>query len=68
MIISTLKRSIHSNEIEQVLINLRKLAEQLKKQRALKIKNGISKQTHDVKLAKTLSPRTTKLDFINETT
>ena len=43
--------SIYSNVTEQDLINLRKLAEQQKKQRALKTKNRILKQTHDVKLA-----------------
>ena len=44
------------------MINLRKLAEQQKEQRALKIKNKILKQTHDVKLAESSSPITTKLD------
>ena len=60
--------SIYSNVTEQDLINLRKLAEQQKSQRALKIKNRILKQTHDVKLAESLSPITKKLDTINETT
>ena len=44
------------------MINLRKLAEQQKNQQALKIKNRILKQTHDIKLAQSLSPITNKLD------
>ena len=54
--------SIYSNVTDQDLDNLRKLAEQQKEQRALKIKNGILKETHDDKLAKSLSPITNKLD------
>ena len=54
--------SIYSNVTEQDLINLRKLAEQQKNQRAEKIKHRALKQTHDVKLAESLSPITTKLD------
>ena len=50
------------------MINLHKLAEQQKSQRALKIKNRILKQTHNVKLAESLSPITKKLDTINEST
>ena len=50
------------------MFNLRKLAEQQKNQRAEKIKNRILKQTHDVKLAESLSPITKKLDIINEST
>ena len=60
--------SIYSNVTEQDLENLRKLAEQQKNERALKIKNRILKQTHDVKLAESLSPITKKLDTINEST
>ena len=48
------------------MIILRKFAEQQKGQRAIKIKNRISKQTHDVKLAASFSPITKKLDTINE--
>ena len=44
------------------MIILRKLAEQQKEQRAEKIKNRILKQTHDIKLAESLSPITKKLD------
>ena len=60
--------SIYSNVSEQDMINLRKLAEQQKNQRALKIKNRILKQTHDVKLAESLSPITKKLDEVKEST
>ena len=68
--------SIYSNVTEQDLINLRKIAEQQKEQRAPKMKNRILKQTLDVKLAEYLSPSTTKLeetskklgDVIKETT
>ena len=60
--------SIYSNVIQQDLINLRKLAEQQKEQRATKIKNRILKQTHDIKLAESLSPITKKLDEVNKTT
>ena len=52
--------TINSNVTEQDLINLPKLAEQQKEQRALKIKNRILKQTHDIKLAESLSPITKK--------
>ena len=64
--------SIYSNVTEQDLINLRKLANQQKNQRAEKIKNRIRKETHDKKLAESLSPITEpitkKLDEINKTT
>ena len=53
--------SIFSNVTEQDMINLRKLAEQQKNQRALKIKNRILKQTHDHNLAESLSPITQKI-------
>ena len=54
--------SIYSIVTEKDLDNLRKLSQQQKNQRALKIKNRILKQTHDVKLAKSLSPIFDKLD------
>ena len=60
--------SIYSNVTEQDLINLRKLAEQQKNERALKFENNNLKQTHDRKLAKSLSPITQKLDTINKST
>ena len=60
--------SIYSNVSEKDLENLRKLADQQKNERALKIKNKILKQTHDVKLAESLSPITKKLDTINDST
>ena len=50
------------------MINLSKLADQQKNERALKIKNRILKQTHDVKLAESLSPITKKLDEVNRST
>ena len=59
--------SIYSNVTEQDLINLRKLAEQQENQRALKVKNRISKKTHDRKSAENLSPITKKLDEVKET-
>ena len=60
--------SIFSNVTKQDLDNLRKLADQQKNQQALKIKNRVLKQTHDIKLAESLSPITKKLDTINEST
>ena len=60
--------SIYSNVTEKDLDNLRKLAQQHKEQRAIKIKNRILKQTHDVKLAESLSPITKKLDEVNKST
>ena len=60
--------SIYSNVTEQDLTNLRKLAEQHKEQRAITIKKRTLKQTHDVKLAESLSPITKKLDNFNEST
>ena len=58
--------SIYPNVTEKDLDNLRKLAEQQKNERALKIKNRILKETHDVKLAESLSPFTKKLDETRE--
>ena len=60
--------SIDSNVTEQDLINVRKFAEQQKEQRTLKIKYKILKQTHDIKLAESLSPITKKLKEVKETT
>ena len=60
--------SIYSNVTEKDLDNLRKLSEQQKEQRALKIKNRILKQTHDIKLAESLSPITKKLEEVNKST
>ena len=58
--------NIYSNVTEQDLINLRRLAEQQKNQRAPKIKNRILKQTHDVKLAESFNPITKNLDEVKE--
>ena len=60
--------SIYSNVGEQDLVNLRKLAEQQKEQPALKIKNRILKQTHDIKLAESLSPISKRIDEVKEST
>ena len=60
--------SIYSNVTEQDLDNLRKPPEQQKNQQALKIRNRILKQTHDIKLAESLSPITKKLDNIDKST
>ena len=54
--------SIYSNITEQDLINLRKLSQQQKEQRAHKLKNRILIQTHDIKIPESLSPITNKLD------
>ena len=56
--------SIYSNVTEQDLDNLRKLAEQQRNERARKIQNKILKQTHDTKLAESLSPITKRLDLV----
>ena len=60
--------SFYSNVTENDLISLGKLAEQQKNQRALKTKNKISKQTHVIKLAQSLSPITEKLYTFIEST
>ena len=60
--------SIYSNVTEQDSNNLRKLAEQQKAQRALKIKIRNLKQAHDIKLKESLSPITKKLDNIVQST
>ena len=54
--------SIYPNATEEDMINLRKLAEQQKNQRAEKFKNRTLKQTHNIKLVESLSPITKKLD------
>ena len=59
---------IITNVTEQDLIDLRKQPEQQKNQRAIKLKNRILKQTHDIKLAESLSPITKKLDKVNKST
>ena len=59
--------SIYSIVAAEDMINSRKLAKQQKEQRAFKIKKKISKQTHDIKLAESLSPITKKLE-VNKST
>ena len=60
--------SIYSNVAERDLDNLRKLEEQEKNQRAVKIKNRILTQTHEVKLAESLLLIIRNLDVIKEST
>ena len=62
------RMSDYSIVTEEDLNILRKLAEQQKNQQALKIKNKFLKQTHDGKLAESLSDITKKLDEVKETT
>ena len=59
---------IYLNVTEQDFSNLSKLAEQQKAQRAIKIKNRMLKQTHDLKLTDGLSPITTKLEEVGKST
>ena len=59
---------IYSNVTKQCLINLRKLAEQQKNQRAIIIKNRILNQTHDKKIAENLSLIFKKSDELNKRT
>ena len=47
--------SLYPKVTEQDLINIHKLAEEQRDQRALKIKKRNLKKTHDVKLAESLS-------------
>ena len=60
--------SLYPNVTEQDLINLRKLAEQQKNQRALKNKKRLLKQTNDIKLAESLSPISKKLEEVDKST
>ena len=60
--------SICSNVTKEDLINLRKLAEQQKEQRAIKIRNQILKQTYDKKLSESFSPITKKLHEVKIST
>ena len=60
--------SFYSNVTEQDLFNQRKLAKQQENQRVLENKNRIIEQTHDIKLAESLSPITKKIDTIIDST
>ena len=53
---------------QEDLNTLSKLTEQQKNQRAIEIKQKISKQTHDKKLADSLSLITKKLEEVKEST
>ena len=58
--------SIYFNVTEQDLESLRKLAEQQKEQRTLKIKKRSLKQIRDIKLAESLSPISKNLDEVKK--
>ena len=58
--------SFFSKVTEHDLINLRKISEQQINERALKIKNKMLKQTHDINLAESFSPITKKLEDVNK--
>ena len=58
--------SICSKLTEQDLFYLRKLVEQQKNQRALKIKNRLLRRTHDKKLAERISRITKKLEEVDK--
>ena len=58
--------SIYPKVTQQDLINLGKLAEQPKNQRAIRILNRTLEHTHDIKLAENLSPMTKKIEEFNE--
>ena len=60
--------SIYPNVTKEDLINLRKLAEKQKNNRAEEIHKKGLKQTHDIKLAESISPITKKIDEVNKTT
>ena len=60
--------SIYSNVTEKDLNSLRKLAEQQKNHGAPKNKNRFSKETHDNKLAESLTPIIKKLEEVNQYT
>ena len=60
--------SFFSNVTERNMINLRKLAEQQKNQRGLKIKNRILGETRDINLAESPSPIIKKSEEIKEST
>ena len=60
--------SFYPNLSKQDLINLSKLAEQQKNQRAIKIKNKVSRQKFDKLLAEPFSFLTNKLEEVVKTT
>ena len=60
--------SLYCKVTEQDRINLRRLAEQQKNQRAEKFKIRFLKQTKDIKLAESRSPITEKLDEVKKST
>ena len=60
--------SFYSNVAGKDLIILCKLAEQQKNQGKINNKNRILKQTHDKRLAESLSPITKKLEKVEKST
>ena len=60
--------STYSDVTEQSLNNIRKLAEQQKNQRALRIKNRVSRQTYNKKLAESVPTITKNIEEINKST
>ena len=60
--------SICANITGQASINLRKLEEQQKIQRALKIENRILKQTRGINLTESFSPITKQIQEVNQST
>ena len=54
----------YPNVAEKDMINLAKLAEQQKSQRAEEVKNGSSKQKHDKIIAESFEPVTKKLEEV----
>ena len=60
--------SIYPKVTQQDLFNLHKLAKQQKNQRAPKFKSRKLEQSHDIKLAESLSPKTKKVEEVNVST
>ena len=58
--------SIHPDVTDQDLINLGRLTEQQKNQRADRIKIKTLDETHDKKLAESLEPTTEKVEEVND--
>ena len=58
--------SVYRKVTKQDLNKLRKLSDQQKEERALKIRKKILRQTHNIKIVDALSPITEKLDEVNK--
>ena len=59
---------MYPNVTEDILINLRKLAEQEENLRVTEVKHRVLKQTYDINLAENLSARAKNLSERNEST